>query len=157
MTKRMFIISSVVTGVAAFFIFRRFTHPLDRTLDWLLLQAFVGSGLLCAASFSAVCYRVRSRWLRLVAALLLLPAFTLLSGFGVFGATRIVFDSRPRSADDGGLLYGDTSGIQMLGLDHDLWFYVIGAVTLPLGLLFALGVVAALTGIHEPHIKNMAA
>jgi len=157
MIKRIFITTSAVAGLVAFFIFRKLTHPLELALDWLLLLVFVGSSLLCAVGFLAVCQHIRSRWMRFVAVFLFLPAFTLLSGLGVFGATRIVFESRPRSADDGGLLYGDTSGIQMLVLDHDLWFYVVCAVTLPLALLFVAAAIAAFTGIHAPQIKNRAA
>jgi hypothetical protein len=152
MTKRIFTLASTGAGIAAFFIFRSITRPLETALVWLLLVAFSGSSLLCSALFSLLCQHLRWRWLRLASVPLFLATFTLLSGLGVFGITRFVFDSRPRSADVGGspILYGDTSGMQMLSLDPDLWYHVIFAVALPLLFLSALSAIAAFTGIYGP-------
>ena len=157
MTKRIFILASAAAGVVAFFIFRSFTQPLETALVWLLLAAFIGSSLLCSAIFSMLCQHVRWRWLRLVSVPLFLATFTLLSGLGVFGVTRLVFDSRPRSADDGGILYAATSGMQMLYLDHNLWDHVIVAVALPLLLLSALSAIVAFTGLYGSHTRQNAA
>jgi fluoride ion exporter CrcB/FEX len=157
MTKRTFIFISMAAGLAAFFIFRSYTHPLETALHWLLLSAFLSSSLLCAVAFSMLCRQVRRRWMRLVSVPGFLAAFTLLSGFGVFAATRLVFDSRPRDADSGGILYGDTSGMQMLAVDRGLWFHVIVAVALPLLLLSALGAITAFTGIRGSPVKKHAA
>ena len=142
----MFFITSAVAGLAAFFIFRRHTHPTAGALSWLLLLAFVASGFVCSVAFWAFCQCVRWRWVRLAAVPLFLAVFTFLSGLGVFGATRLVYDSRLRDADFGGVLYLETSGMQMLALNHDLWLYVIGSVALPLSLLSAVGAITAFTG-----------
>ena len=159
MTNRTFILVSTVAGVVAFLIFRRFTHPLEAALVWLLLLAFTASGLLCSAVFSVLCQRVRWRWVRLTAVPLFLAAFTLLSGLGVFGVSRLVYDSRPRSAEPGGspILYANTSGMQMLSIDSDLWFHVIYAVSLPLLLLSALSAIAAFAGIYGSPSRKVAA
>jgi len=150
MTKRIFILANVAAGLTAFFIFRWYTQPVETALVWLLLLAFVVSSLLCCAIFSLLCQHVRWRWLRSASVPLFLATFTLLSGLGVFGVTHLVFDSRPRSADDGGILYVDTSGMQMLSLDRDLWYHVIFAVALPLPLLSALSAIFALSPPVKP-------
>ena len=159
MKNRTFILLSAVAGVVAFLIFRRFTNPLEAALVWLLFLAFTASSLLCSAVFSVLCQRVRWRWLRLTAVPLFLAAFTLLSGLGVFGVSRLVYDSRPRNADPGGspILYANTSGMQMLEFDSDLWFHVIYAVALPLLLLSALSAIAAFAGICGAPSKKAAA
>ena len=97
--------------------------------------------------------------MRLVAVPLFLAAFTLLSGLGVFGVSRLVYDSRPRSADPGGgaILYANTSGMQMLSVDSDLWFHVINVVALPLLLLSALSAIAAFAGIYGSPSRKVAA
>jgi len=156
MTKRTFMITSAAAGLAAFLIFRWFTHPLEVALIWLLLLAFVSSSLICAAGFSVFCQHIRWRWIRLLSVPFFLAAFILCSGLGVFGVTRLVWDSRPRSADSGGILYAATSGMQMHSLDHDTWYHVVFAVALPLLLLSAVSVIAAFTGIHGTQIRKHA-
>ena len=157
MKHRTFIVVSAASGTAAFLIFRWVTHPLETALIWLLFSAFLTSSLLCSAVFSLLCQRVRLRWLRLVAVPLFLTSFTVLSGMGVYGVTRLVFGSRPRSPDDGGLLYGATSGMQMLSFDHGLWLHVVFAVALPLLVLSALSAIAAFAGVYGSQSRKAAA
>jgi hypothetical protein len=96
-----------------------------------------------------ICQHIRSRWMRLASVPLFLATFILSSGVGVFGVTSLVFNSRPRSADSGAILYINTSGMQMLSLDRDLWFHVIFPVALPLLILSALSAIAAYKGFNE--------
>lgn len=159
MKQRIFILASTAAGVGAFFVFRWFTCPLESALVWLLLAAFVGSSLVCSAIFSLLCQNIQQRWLRLISVPFFLAAFTFLSGLGVFAVTRLVYDSRPRSTDDGDTLYGAilyaaTSGMQMLSLNSDLWWHVIVAVALPLLLLLVLSTAVAFTGLHRLQIKQ---
>jgi hypothetical protein len=73
----------------------------------------------------------------------------------VFGVSRLVCNlilrsADPQDADFMGILYGNTSGMQMLILNHDLWYHVIFAIALPLLLMSAVSGIAAYTGIQRP-------
>ena len=129
MTKRTFILANLMAGVGAYFIFRYLTHPMETALVWGLPLAFAGSSLFCSTFFTLICQHARRLSLRLAAIPLFLAA-------------------RPRSADSGSLLYGDTSGAQMDTLGGDVWLFTMMALFVPLVLLSAVAAIAAFKGIQ---------
>src|ERR1044071_4028846 len=157
MIRISFMLLSTAAGAAAFNIFRGITHPLETALTWFLLLAFLCSASLSSSLFFLLCHHIRSRSLRLTSVPLFLAPFTFLCGFGVFAVSRLLNDSRPRSTDEefgGALIYGNTSGIQMLSLDTGVWFYVIFSVALPLLLLLPISALLAFIGSSERGVTS---
>jgi hypothetical protein len=154
MNQRVFLTSCVSVAVVAFFGFRSITGPDPLTaspLQLFLIAGFVMSALLVAYGFTLSSRYLRSCWLRLAAVPVVLVAFILLSGVGVFTATALgagLLRLRGYDLEAQEFQYADSSGMQMTKLDAGLWFHVIYGVIPALLLLTIIVASAAFTGIN---------
>lgn len=116
-------------------IFILVTGPHGARLRAFLTAAFVLCALLSWCGFLVLAAKTNRRVLKAGISACAVVIFNVLSAAFVAYVSKLEWKLNGVGTD---IIYGNTSGMQMQGLDHDTWFHVLLATFLPSVLLLLL-------------------